>query len=102
MVEQVGDNLNQLHRSWVDRITLDDQLWFQAICTSRSQGLRLQGGLPHNDGWLWKLIQLGYLDGREADRPWDASTRSMRYAAILVDRLLGALETERARVSVML
>ena len=99
MVEKVGEDLVQLHRTWLDGATLDDHLWFLSICTSRSQGLRLHGGLPQADRWLWKILQLGYIDGRTADRPWGASTRSMRYAAILGDRLQANIEVERERVS---
>jgi hypothetical protein len=99
MIERVGGDLVQLHRSWLEGVTLDDQLWFQSIITSQSQGLRLQGGLPHNDRWIWKILQLGYIDGREADRPWDASTRSMRYTTIVGDRIQANVELERERVS---
>src|ERR1700679_2796209 len=99
MIDGVGGDLVQLHRSWLEGVTLGNQLWFQSVITSRSQGLRLQGGLPHNNRWIWKILQLGYIDGRVADRPWDASTRSMRYTAVVGDRIQASVEVERARVS---
>ena len=99
MIERVGGDLVQLHRSWLEGVTLDDQLWFQSIIASQSQELRLQGGLPHNNRWIWKILQLGYIDGREADRPWDASTRSMRYTTIVGDWIQANIELERGRVS---
>src|SRR5580698_9464658 len=102
MVDKVGDNLIALHRTWLDGATLDDHLWFLSICASWSQGFRMHGGLPQADRWLWKILQLGYTDARAADRPWDASTRSMRYTAIIGDRLQANIELERARVSTTL
>jgi hypothetical protein len=69
------------------------------VITSRSQGLHLHGGLPHNNRWIWKIFRLGYIDGREADHPWDASTRSMRYTTIVGDRIQANIEFERQRVS---
>ena len=99
MIDGVGGDLVQLHRSWLEGVTLGNQLWFQSIITSQSQGLRLQGGLPHNNRWIWKILQLGYIDGREADCPWDASTRSMRYTTIVGDRIQANVELERERVS---
>jgi len=99
MLAALQDEPDLVHRSWVKGLTLDDYLWFQSIVTCRSQGLRLQGGLPHDDKFLWDLLRMGYCNGKPEDRPWDALTRAMRYGAILGDRIQANVERERHRVS---
>ena len=37
--------------------------------------------MPLNDTTLYHLINVGVRDMDAVDKPWDASTRSMRYAA---------------------
>ena len=54
--------------------------------------------MPHNDWALWHLINLGAGDTPAIDKPWDASTRSMRFATSLADRLWVMLDRERVRV----
>ena len=39
--------------------------------------------MPLNDTALYHLINVGTRDMDVIDKPWDASTRSMRYAACL-------------------
>lgn len=56
-------------------------------------------GLVMDDHDLWRLLKMGLEDPRPEDRPMDASTRSMRYAAIVGDRIQSNVEFERARVS---
>ena len=53
----------------------------------------------HNNWALWHLINLGAQDMPTIDKPWDASTRSMRFATCLADRLWVMLDREHARVS---
>ena len=91
-----------LHRSWIDGLTLDDTLWFLSMVTARSQNIRLGNGLPYNDQTMWRILQLGYQDPSVEDRPWDASTRAMRYSAILGDRLQSEVEMGRGRVSLLI
>ena len=54
----------------------------------------------HNERLLWSLLTRGIYDHAPEDRPWDASTRSMRYSAIMGDRLWAMWESERDRVRI--
>ena len=52
-----------------------------------------------NDTMMWTLLRRGVIDGSVIDKPWNRSTRSMRYLAVLVGRLWGLLAGERTQVS---
>jgi hypothetical protein len=79
---------------------LDDLLWTQAIRTNHFMDLDKKNMAFWGDGSaLWGLLKRGLNDQREADCPWDASTRSMRYTAIVANRLWTMVNEERARVS---
>ena len=52
-----------------------------------------------NDAMMWMLLRRGVIDANVIDKPWDRSTQSMRYSAVLVGRLWGLLAGERTRVS---
>ena len=52
-----------------------------------------------NDAMMWTLLRQGIIDADVVDKPWNGSTRSMRYSAVLVGRLWGLLAGERTRVS---
>ena len=47
-----------------------------------------------------EVINVGVRDMDAVDKPWDASTRSMRYAACLGDRLWTMVAREQNRVCV--
>ena len=49
---------------------------------------------------LYHLINVGVRDMDAIDKPWDASTRSMRYAACLGDHLWTMITREQNRVCV--
>ena len=52
-----------------------------------------------NDAMMWTLLRRGIIDASIVDKPWDRSTWSMRYLAVLVGRLWSLLAGERTRVS---
>ena len=56
--------------------------------------------MPLNDTALYHLINVGVRDMDAVDKPWDASTRSMRYVACLGDRLWTMITREQNRVCV--
>ena len=86
--------------AYPDGCSVDDVLWFSSIVADkRLEEERRPMGMPLNDVALWKLLGLGACDMLEADKPWDSSTRSMRYTAAVGDRLWAILERETARVS---
>ena len=90
---------NNWYHHWVAGVTLDDQLWHQALvmdCVLES----LFGSEQNlNDAMMWKLLRWGVVDASIVNKPWNSSTRSMRYLAVLVGRLWGLLAGERTRVS---
>ena len=78
---------------------LDDQLWHQALVMDHVlESLRSSEQGP-NDAMMWTLLRWGVIDADSVDKPWNGSTQSMRYLAVLVGRLWGLLAGERTRVS---
>ena len=85
---------NNWYHHWVAGAMLDDQLWHQALvmdCVLESLRGSEQG---LNDVMMWMLLHRGVVD-----KPWNRSTWSMRYLAMLMGRLWGLLARERTRVS---
>ena len=81
----------------------DDQVFKGSLVAyTRNQKDRVSLAMPHNDQALWHLINLGVRDMPLTDKPWDASTRSMRFATSLADRLWVMLDREHARVRLLL
>src|ERR1700753_2226141 len=79
----------------------DDRIWFWAMGTARIHDERIRRGevmSSANDVAVQNMIRLGLYDWTVEDRPWDGSTRSMRYAAVVSDRLWELLRLERQRV----
>ena len=56
--------------------------------------------MPLNDTALYHLINVGVRDMDAIDKPWDASTCFVRYAACLGDRLWTMVTREQNRVCV--
>ena len=93
---------NNWYSYWVPGATIDDQLWHQSLVVDRVLE-SLRGSHPGpNDDMMWTLIQRGILDMDSDDTPWDSSTRSMRYSAVVGCRLWGLLAGERTRVGLLL
>ena len=79
----------------------DDQIWFWAMGTARVHDehiWRSEVLSSANDVAIQNMICLGLYDWTAEDRPWDGSTRSIRYAAVVSDRLWELLHLERQRV----
>ena len=92
-----------MHDNWYHHLVLgamlNDQLWHQALvmdCVLESLRSLEQGP---NDAMMWTLLCWGIIDASIIDKPWNGSTWSMRYSAMLVGRLWGLLAGERTRVS---
>ena len=80
-------------------LSTDDQVYKGGLVAyTRNQKDRASLVMPHNDRALWHLINLGAGDMPAVDKPWDASTCSMRFATSLADRLWVMLDRECARV----
>ena len=80
-------------------LSTDDQVYKGGLVAyTRNQKDRVSLAMPHNNRALWHLINLGAGDMLAVDKPWDASTRPMRFATSLADRLWVMLDREHARV----
>ena len=85
--------------------SFDDRLWFWAMASARSRLERSLQRLPFGndtDPVIQGMISLGIYDWDKVERPFDASTRAMRYTAVLGDRLWSLAKKERERVSFFL
>ena len=91
-------------------LSLDDQLWHQSLLTyhrhqevewaTRAWALSNWVGVQHtnDDQVLLKLLERSITDQSVIDKPFDASTHSMRFVAVMGDRLWSLLEREQLRV----
>ena len=61
-------------------LSTDDQVFKGGLVAyTRNQKDRASLAMPHNDRALWHLINLGARDMPLTDKPWDASTRSVKH-----------------------
>ena len=87
------------YHHWVAGATLDDQLWHQALVMDYVLESLHGSKQGPNNAMMWTLLCQGVIDANVVDKPWNGSTRSMRYSAVLVGRLWGLLAGERTWVS---
>src|ERR1700753_2573676 len=79
----------------------DDRIWFWVMGTARIHDKRIRRGevmSSANNVAVQNMICLGLYDWTAEDWPWDGLTRSMRYAAVVINRLWELLRLERQRV----
>ena len=83
------------------RLSVDDLVYHGSLVAFHKNQLdRCADDMPLNDMALYHLINVGVRDMDPIDKPWDASTCSMRYAACLGDRLWTMITREQNRVCV--
>ena len=87
------------YHHWVSGATLDNQLWHQTLVMDHVLELLHGSEQGPNNVMMWTLLRHGVVDASIVDKPWDRSTHSMQYLAMLVGRLWGLLARERTRVS---
>ena len=87
------------YHHWVAGAMLDDQLWHQMLVMDCVLELLHSSEQGLNDAMMWMLLCQGIVDASIVDKPWNGSTRSIRYLAVLVGRLWGLLAGERTQVS---
>ena len=87
------------YHHWVAGATLNDQLWNQALVMDHVLESLHGSEQGPNDVMMWTLLRRGIIDASVIDKPWNGSTQSMRYSAVLVGRLWGLLAGERTWVS---
>jgi hypothetical protein len=88
----------------LENLSLADMLWHQAMATYRHQSewRQSQVAVGQQEDVLFYLINRGLVDASALDGPWHSSTRSMRYAATLTERLWSLVEYEQVKVRVIL
>ena len=72
------------YHHWVLGVTLDDQLWHQALVMDHILESLCSLEQGPNDVMMWTLLHRGIVNASVIDKLWDGSTQSMRYSAILV------------------
>ena len=83
------------------RLLVDDLVFHGSLVAFHKNQLDLcADDMPLNDMALYHLINVRVLVMDASDKPWDASTRSMRYAACLGDHLWTMITREQNRVCV--
>ena len=87
------------YHHWVAGATLDNQLWHQALVMDHVLESLCGSEQGPNDAMMWTLLCCGIINASVIDKPWNGSTRFMRYSAVLVGRLWGLLAGERTQVS---
>ena len=87
------------YHHWVAGATLDDQLWHQLLVMDHVLELLCGSEQGLNDAMMWTLLRCGIINASIVNKPWNGSTWSMRYLAVLVGWLWGLLAGERTRVS---
>ena len=87
IVFRATDEDPQVRETWDMRLTLDNALWAQSIVVQRHlKDSRRHGEFHTQDkGVLWSALRMGVTDAKPEDRPWDASTRAMRFASVIGD-----------------
>ena len=83
------------------RLSVDDLVYHGSLVAFHKNQLDCcADDMPLNDTALYHLINVRVRDMDAVDKPWDASTRSMRYAACLGDCLWTMISREQNRVCV--
>ena len=84
------------------RLSVDNLVFHGSLVAFHKNQLDCRADdMPLNDTALYHLINVGVHDMDVTDKPWDASTCSMRYAACLGDHLWTMITREQNRVCVL-
>ena len=80
---------------------MDDYFLVQALF-NHEELERLRGQEPNNphQQFLWRIIRMGVIDPEAADKPMDASTRSMRHSSVIGMKLWKMLRDGESRMSI--
>ena len=84
---------------WLGNLRFDDLVWHQSMVSLRRLETHRQAHFSDpDDAIYWRLLLRGITDFDQSERPNDASTRAIRYSAIMNDRLWAMLQGERVSV----
>ncbi len=85
---------------WRGGLMVDDVVTSQALAVEAENNAPLRGeSLPLNDWILWRLMRMVLLDQGDFHRPMDASSRAMRYAAVMIGRVWTIKDRQQEQVS---
>jgi len=88
------------YNQWRGGLMVDDVVTSQALAIEGEYNALLQEeSRPMNDRILWRLMRLGLMDQGDFHRPMDASSRAMRYAAVMMGRAWTISDRQRDQVS---
>ncbi|KAF9642670.1 hypothetical protein BDM02DRAFT_3192844 [Thelephora ganbajun] len=83
---------------YVSGCSFNDIVWQQAIGASCNMDYSRRGrDMGNKEKVLFDLVQVGIIDHQDFDEPHKWSSRSIRYLAVVADRLWAMLEAERSR-----
>ena len=83
------------------QLSVDDLVYHGSLVAFHRNQLDCRAeDMPLNDMALYHLLNVGSCDMDAVDKPWDASTCSMRFATCLGDCLWTMVAWEQSRVSV--
>ncbi|KAF9642117.1 hypothetical protein BDM02DRAFT_3133314 [Thelephora ganbajun] len=86
------------HRQFAHGCSFDDIVWQQAIGALMNQDHTRRGrDLVDDEKVLYDLVSSGLIDHQDFDEPHKWSSRSIRYLAVVADRLWSLFEAERKR-----
>src|ERR1700753_1285951 len=89
------------HKTAVPEYIADDCILFWAMGMAQIHDERIRCGevmSSANDIAVQNMLHLGLYNWTPEDCPWDRSTRLMRYAVVVSDRLWELLRLEQQRV----
>ena len=83
------------------RLSVDNLVYHGSLVAFHKNHLdRRADDMPLNNVILYHLLNVGARDMDATDKPWDASTHSMRFATCLGDRLWSMITREQNGVGV--
>ena len=84
-------------------LRMDNYLWVQAFFNHEElERLRGQEPTDPHQRFLWKIIRIGVIDPEMADKPMDASKRSMWHSLVIGMRLWKIWREAEGQVSFIL
>jgi hypothetical protein len=79
---------------------VDDIIFHQSLVALRRLDSHHRGiSARREEKVLYKMLRTGLVDPVPSDKPFDASTRAMRYSAAVSDRLWELVRCEQSKVS---
>src|SRR5882762_3138622 len=100
LTSQIVANAVGNPRRWFGGVSLNDLIWHQAIMTMQELEFTHPRSpvVPDEDDALWSILATGLIDPSDHDGRWATAIRSMRYSALMGERLWSMIGKEKSRV----